>query len=336
MGFDFEAQREANIARNMAMLRQLGLDTFKNEVVMSAAKHAPKTKKQQQKPRKRARSNEENLDGDEKAEKKPRKTPVVTADTPSGGPRRSGRNAGKTVDYRGDGDNLKRNDGPRLVSEKARTHEQSEEKESMNRKHDPKVYGSIPGVEIGAWWASRRECSIDAIHAPWVAGVAVGPEGAYSVALSGGYEDDLDLGEAFTYTGAGGRDLKGTKDKPKNLRTGPQCYDQDFENASNKALLRSVETKNPIRVIRGYKLHSKYAPLDGYRYDGLYTVEQATREVGLNPGGHLVCKFVFKRLPGQPPLPVYEDREAAKGNDADSNAASEAEDQEDDKADKSE
>ncbi len=28
-----------------------------------------------------------------------------------------------------------------------------------------------------------------------------GPDGAYSIALSGGYEDDLDLGDCFTYTG---------------------------------------------------------------------------------------------------------------------------------------
>ncbi|CAG8847467.1 3245_t:CDS:2, partial [Racocetra persica] len=47
-------------------------------------------------------------------------------------------------------------------------------------------------------------------------------EGATSIALSGGYEDDVDWGEAFTYTGSGGRDLKGTKNNPKNLRTAPQ------------------------------------------------------------------------------------------------------------------
>ena len=32
---------------------------------------------------------------------------------------------------------------------------------------------------------------------PWVAGIAVGPKGAYSIALSGGYEDDVDLGVAL-------------------------------------------------------------------------------------------------------------------------------------------
>jgi hypothetical protein len=35
---------------------------------------------------------------------------------------------------------------------------------------------------------------------PWVAGISGGPDGAYSVALSGGYDDDVDEGYAFTYT----------------------------------------------------------------------------------------------------------------------------------------
>ena len=29
-----------------------------------------------------------------------------------------------------------------------------------------------------------------------------------------------------------------------------------------------METGNPVRVIRGYKLRSQFAPEEGYRYDG--------------------------------------------------------------------
>lgn len=36
----------------------------------------------------------------------------------------------------------------------------------------------------------------------------------------------------------------------------------------NLALSRSVESGKPVRVIRGYKLNSLYAPEEGYRYDG--------------------------------------------------------------------
>lgn len=44
----------------------------------------------------------------------------------------------------------------------------------------------------------RAQCSLDAIHAPFVAGISGNStEGAYSVALSGGYDDDVDLGYAL-------------------------------------------------------------------------------------------------------------------------------------------
>lgn len=46
----------------------------------------------------------------------------------------------------------------------------------------------------------------------------------------------IDLGYAFTYTGCGGRDLKGTKQNPKNLRTAPQTSHQSFDNPLNAAL----------------------------------------------------------------------------------------------------
>jgi len=45
---------------------------------------------------------------------------------------------------------------------------------------------------------TRAQCSTDAIHAPFVAGISgSSTEGAYSVALSGGYDDDVDLGYAL-------------------------------------------------------------------------------------------------------------------------------------------
>ncbi|XAO22274.1 hypothetical protein I312_101043 [Cryptococcus bacillisporus CA1280] len=171
------------------------------------------------------------------------------------------------------------------------------------RIHNPKTFGHIPGVEVGKWWATRMEASADAVHAPTVAGISGNPhDGAWSVALSGGYPDDIDLGYAFTYTGCGGRDLKGTKQNPKNLRTAPQTSHQSFDNPLNAALKRSAETRNPVRVIRGYKLQSRYAPLTGYRYDGLYVVEKAWMAKGLT-NGLMVCRYAFKRMDHQEPLP---------------------------------
>ncbi|KAK8850496.1 hypothetical protein IAR55_004414 [Kwoniella newhampshirensis] len=187
------------------------------------------------------------------------------------------------------------------------------------RTQDPKTFGHIPGVEVGRWWPTRMDASTDAVHAPTVAGISGNAmDGAWSVALSGGYPDDIDLGYAFTYTGSGGRDLKGTKQNPKNLRTAPQTSHQTFDNALNAALKKSAETRYPVRVIRGFKLQSPYAPPTGYRYDGLYIVEKAWMGKGLTKG-LMVCRYAFKRMDGQPPLlerdleAEREEREAERG-----------------------
>lgn len=55
----------------------------------------------------------------------------------------------------------------------------------------------------------------------------------------------------------------------QNLRTAPQSKDQTLTRG-NLALSMSVESKQPVRVIRGYKLDSPFAPEEGYRYDGTY------------------------------------------------------------------
>lgn len=130
---------------------------------------------------------------------------------------------------------------------------------------DPKTFGDIPGVLNGQWWATRMECSRDGCHAPTVAGISGNEkDGCWSIALSGGYEDDVDEGYCFTYTGSGGRDLKGTKAKPKNLRTAPQSSDQTLTGL-NLAVKVSCDNGKPVRVIRGFKGASKWAPLEGYR-----------------------------------------------------------------------
>lgn len=53
----------------------------------------------------------------------------------------------------------------------------------------------------------------------------------------------------------------------QNLRTAPQSKDQTLSRG-NQALIVSAQTKQPIRVIRGFKLDNAFAPEEGYRYDG--------------------------------------------------------------------
>ena len=49
------------------------------------------------------------------------------------------------------------------------------------------------------------------MHRPHIAGIhGRETDCAYSIVLSGGYEDDIDNGDEFVYTGSGGRDLSGT------------------------------------------------------------------------------------------------------------------------------
>lgn len=70
-------------------------------------------------------------------------------------------------------------------------------------------FGHLPGLYVGKKWHYRIGASWDGTHAPSVAGISgkVG-FGVYSIALSGGYEDDIDEGYRFVYTGSGGRNLK--------------------------------------------------------------------------------------------------------------------------------
>lgn len=67
----------------------------------------------------------------------------------------------------------------------------------------------------------------------------------------------------------------GTAKTPKNLRTAPQSADQTWDGL-NAALKRSVDLKKPIRVLRGFKGKSAFAPEEGYRYDGLYIATKAS------------------------------------------------------------
>ncbi|KZT06059.1 SRA-YDG [Laetiporus sulphureus 93-53] len=145
---------------------------------------------------------------------------------------------------------------------------------------------------------NRLACSDSAVHPGIMAGIYGSKDkGAYSVVLSGGYDDDEDEGESFVYTGCGGSDNKVRFTRvlagnQRSTRMGPQLFDQTFGNSRNKSLLISSKTGKPVRVVRGYNLDSDWAPASGYRYDGLYRVVDAWRQKGKS--GHLVCKYEFK------------------------------------------
>ncbi|EDO40465.1 predicted protein, partial [Nematostella vectensis] len=168
----------------------------------------------------------------------------------------------------------------------------------------PNHFGPIPGVPVGSAWKFRVQASESGIHRPHVSGIhGRDSEGAYSIVLAGGYEDDLDSGEEFIYTGSGGRDLSGNK------RTAEQSCDQKLTKM-NRALARNCAAPlndkegaeaedwkkgKPVRVIRSSKLrkHSEYAPEDGNRYDGIYKVVKYWPAKGKS--GFIVWRYLFKR-----------------------------------------
>lgn len=138
------------------------------------------------------------------------------------------------------------------------------------------MFGNVEGVNVGDVFNSRQELREAGIHAPTMAGIWGAQEGAYSIVLSGGYEDDIDELDYILYTGQGGQDVPG----------GKQVADQEFTKG-NKGLQLSCQYQLPVRVSRGYQIQN--GPISGYRYDGLYYVTKYERIRGKR--GFYICRF---------------------------------------------
>uniref|UniRef100_A0A8C6Y310 E3 ubiquitin-protein ligase UHRF n=1 Tax=Naja naja TaxID=35670 RepID=A0A8C6Y310_NAJNA len=170
-------------------------------------------------------------------------------------------------------------------------------------------YGPIPGVPVGATWKFRVQVSEAGVHRPHVGGIhGRSNDGAYSLVLAGGFEDEVDRGDEFTYTGSGGRDLSGNK------RIGEHSFDQTLTHMNRALALNcdaplddknGAESKNwragkPVRVVRSSKGRriSKYAPEEGNRYDGIYKVVKYWPEIG--KCGFLVWRYLLRRDDAEP------------------------------------
>jgi putative restriction endonuclease len=69
------------------------------------------------------------------------------------------------------------------------------------------VLGHVSGYPVDSRFDSRAELSEAGLHRHRQAGISgSASEGADSIVLSGGYEDDQDFGDTIVYTGHGGRD----------------------------------------------------------------------------------------------------------------------------------
>jgi predicted restriction endonuclease len=160
----------------------------------------------------------------------------------------------------------------------------------------PPGYGEIPGFEENTRFSSRQELHDTKVHRPLRAGICGRQQdgGAESIVLSGGYPDDKDYGKVIVYTGHGGRD-----------DNGKQVRDQDPSDTGNAALLASITTRYPVRVIRGSTGDPHHSPNEGYSYDGLYTVEEYWTTVGVE--GFRVLQFRLEKLNSAAPPTVPTD-----------------------------
>lgn len=139
------------------------------------------------------------------------------------------------------------------------------------------LFGELPGVKVGEVFENRVALSKSGVHKPSMSGIwGSQVHGAYSIVLSGGYEDDVDQLDYILYTGQGGQDLPG----------GKQIKDQEFIRG-NKALAINKEEHLPVRVIRGYQV--EFGPDNGYRYDGVYYVNNFYKQKGKS--GFFIYRF---------------------------------------------
>ena len=149
------------------------------------------------------------------------------------------------------------------------------------------MFGHVPGVAVGARFPDRVALSGAGVHRPRRAGICGRAlEGAESIILNCAFVDDEDHGGTVLYTGSGAR----------HPRTGRQIGDQTLTRG-NLALAESARRRLPVRVSRGVGRGVWDPPLEGYRYDGLYTVEDYYPETGRD--GYRIWRFRLEAVPGE-------------------------------------
>ncbi|KAK4501722.1 hypothetical protein PRZ48_007531 [Zasmidium cellare] len=150
-----------------------------------------------------------------------------------------------------------------------------------NRQRNAKVYGHNE-ITVGRWFPFQLCAVFHGAHGAAQAGITIGPVGAYSIIVAGHYEDlDRDDGEVIFYSGSGSHE---------NTDPGRVPTPTD----GTRSLHSSIDTGNPVRVLRSYSGASRFAPTKGLRYDGLYRVVSVSTPKNLKGG--LYERFRLERL----------------------------------------
>lgn len=150
---------------------------------------------------------------------------------------------------------------------------------------DSRIFGSITEVPEGTTFLTRRALSDARVHRPLMSGISgTASDGADSIVVSGGYEDDEDYGDTIIYTGAGGNDSASKR----------QVADQSPSFTNNAGLATSEREGRPVRVVRGSAGDPLHSPVAGFRYDGLYRVVSHSSKVGLS--GFRIWQYRLEKL----------------------------------------
>lgn len=172
------------------------------------------------------------------------------------------------------------------------------------------VFGELAGQPVGTTYLDRAAVKDAGVHQVTQQGISGnGRDGANSIVVNGGYEDDEDLGDEIIYTGAGGNDP----------RTKRQVRDQEITQTGNAGLVVSEERGLPVRVTRGSRGDKAHSPSSGYRYDGLYRVTDHWAEPGKS--GYRIWRFRLVRLAPDEAAPFTPPQNLPRGTVAPSRAA---------------
>ncbi|KAK5769784.1 ubiquitin-like with PHD and RING finger domains 2 [Elasticomyces elasticus] len=151
----------------------------------------------------------------------------------------------------------------------------------LSEKRNANVHGHN-GIEIGAWFPRQLVAILRGDHGELQGGISgSGESGAYSIVSSGAYDrTDRDRGNILLYSAA-------KSDENEDPREPAQ---------RSAALATSYVNQRPVRVLRS-KGTSRFSPVCGLRYDGLYRVTDIQHPT--NARGGMFEQFELTRLDGQ-------------------------------------
>lgn len=150
------------------------------------------------------------------------------------------------------------------------------------------IFGEIYSIPEGSSFERLQEAEGRGLLSNRFRGISSGKDvngiyGADAVVLNGGYRYDRDYGDRIIYTGESG-----------NVPGSLEIVMNQTLTARNKALLSSYTNNLPVRVIRGSKLESIFAPAAGYRYDGLFQIVDVVDSY--TPEGFLIYQFIMEKM----------------------------------------